>query len=159
MGEASATHTSRIKIGLFVGANVVDSDLSKSPRAWHQSIDKPCSNGSEAATEHPALAVHECLEMTGVVGQTFRMSVDRFFNWCCLVVMAAIAGLSTFALGLSLYDGHISKTSKSGIKRVFWLAQDPVGFWSEAAFQLLLAGFFWWAVFWIWRARIQADRP
>jgi len=42
---------------------------------------------------------------------------------------------------------------------VFLLSHDPIGFWSEAAFQLLMAGFFWWAAFWIWRARIRADRP
>jgi hypothetical protein len=86
------------------------------------------------------------------------MSLDRFFNWCCVVIMLGFAGIYTWVLGLSLYEGDITKASKSGARRVFLLSHDPIGFWSEAAFQLLMAGFFWWAAFWIWRARIRADR-
>ena len=86
------------------------------------------------------------------------MSLDRILNWCCLVIMLGIAGSCTWALGLCLYEGEVARTSKSGARRVFLLSQDPTGFWSEAAFQLLRAGVFWWAAFWIWRARIRADR-
>ncbi len=86
------------------------------------------------------------------------MPLDRFFNWCCLVIMLGIAGTYTLALGLSLHAGDLTRTSKSGARQVFLLSQDPIGFWSEATFQLLMAGFFWWAAYWIWRARIQADR-
>lgn len=86
------------------------------------------------------------------------MSLDRFFNGCCLVIMLGIAGIYTWGLGLALYGGTVTRTSKSGARLVFQLSQNPIGFWSEATIQLLMAGFFWWAAYWIWRARIQADR-
>lgn len=53
------------------------------------------------------------------------MLLDRIFNWCCLAIMLGIAGICTWALGLSLYEGDITRVSKSGARRVFLLSQDP----------------------------------
>ena len=83
--------------------------------------------------------------------------LEKTIYWCCVAILMFFGAVSCWGIFDAVILGRVESVSKSGGGIVYALAQDPAGFWSALAVYLLIAGFFWFAAFWVWRIRIRNE--
>jgi uncharacterized BrkB/YihY/UPF0761 family membrane protein len=80
------------------------------------------------------------------------MRFERFINWLGFLIALGIAVLLSVGVVLSV---HVGRVSSGKSKVVHLLAQDPVGFWSALAVNLVITGTFWYCAYWIYTRTIN----
>ncbi|MDP4073839.1 hypothetical protein [Acidovorax sp. A1169] len=84
--------------------------------------------------------------------------LERVGYWACLIIIAGIAALFTYGICVSLLDGVAQRWVKGGGGSLVFRAKDPVGFYAAQLPSLLIGGFFWYAVYWVYQTYLSASR-
>jgi hypothetical protein len=83
--------------------------------------------------------------------------LEKTIYWCCVTILISFGAVSCWGVIDAVTLGRIETIAKSGPGTVYVLAQNPAGFLSALGVHLFIAGFFWFAAFWVWRIRIRNE--
>ena len=83
--------------------------------------------------------------------------LEKTIYWCCVAILISFGLVSCWGIVAAVTLGRVETVAKSGPGTVYVLAQNPAGFWSALAVHFFIAGFFWFAAFWVWRIRIRNE--
>ena len=83
--------------------------------------------------------------------------LEKAVYWVCVAILIFFGAVSCWGIVDAVTVGRIETVTKSGPGIVYTLTKNPAGFWSALAVHLFIAGFFWWAAFWVWRIRIRNE--
>ena len=70
-------------------------------------------------------------------------------------IFVILASMFTWGAIFAVIDGRVEELSKYHKGRIILFASEPSEFWMATSFYFLMAGLFWYFVFWFYKNRIK----